>query len=136
MGAWGAGSFDNDTALDWVFQLDEFDDVMDLMQPFVLVSSVLDEEGYLDSDLGFEALAAAEIVAALAGQPLEELPEEVEDFLAAADEVDDESLEQLKQTARAAVRIVLSHNDSEARQLWEGQEDWTENVEGLIARLV
>jgi hypothetical protein len=65
MGAWDAGSFDNDTAGDWAFALGEQSDT-------TLVESTLDSvlavgAEYLDSDVACEGLAAAEVVARLRG---------------------------------------------------------------------
>ncbi|RYD32347.1 MAG: DUF4259 domain-containing protein [Verrucomicrobiaceae bacterium] len=46
MGAWGAGSFENDDALDWIAALAESNDTSILEEAF---SSVTDGEDYLDA---------------------------------------------------------------------------------------
>jgi hypothetical protein len=66
MGAWGVLAFENDTAGDWVWELDDVDDLS-------LVDRALDDVetisgGYLDSDTACIALAACEVLARLAGQ--------------------------------------------------------------------
>ena len=85
MGAWGAGSFDNDTALEYLDGLadagegvgddDEPGKIALILGPLAMVDSAStdmddmpeedDEEGgYLDADLACDAVAAAEVLAA------------------------------------------------------------------------
>ncbi|GAA4578170.1 hypothetical protein GCM10023176_53550 [Micromonospora coerulea] len=64
MGTWAAEPFDNDTAADWCGELD---DAAPEQRPALVeraLRAVLDEPGYLDSDLAVEAVAAAAVVAA------------------------------------------------------------------------
>ena len=64
MGSWAAGPFDNDTAADWCGELD---DTAPERRPALVeraLRAVLDEPGYLDSDLAVEAVAAAAVIAA------------------------------------------------------------------------
>jgi hypothetical protein len=72
MGAWGAGAFDNDDALDWLSELVDSPD-------FALGRAVLDVTAleYLEAPEGSAALAAAEVVAAARGHPAALLPDEV-----------------------------------------------------------
>jgi len=79
VGAWGTGAFENDTALDWLFELRHSIDL-------VLLKASLDtvvggDQAYIDADLGSTGLAAAEVVAALGGQPATDLPQEVRDWV-------------------------------------------------------
>lgn len=74
MGAWGVGTFENDDASDWVYQLEEAGD-LDLVE--VTLQAAADPEAYLEAPTCCMALAAAEVVAALAGQPAPDLPEEI-----------------------------------------------------------
>jgi|SRR5262245_10113782 len=65
MGAWGTGSFDNDTACDWAYDLKDTSDLS-------LIESALDKvlivgAEYLDASEAEKALAAAEAVARLKG---------------------------------------------------------------------
>ncbi|WP_203913520.1 DUF4259 domain-containing protein [Rhizocola hellebori] len=64
MGTWDSGPFDNDTAADWCGELDRADpgDRPALIRN--ALGAAADEEGYLDSDLACEAIAAAAVVAA------------------------------------------------------------------------
>ena len=74
MGAWGSGSYDNDAALDWIYELQYSDDLS------VVTNALcpnLEDEGYLEVDDGTAIIAAAEVVAALLDKPAADLPEEV-----------------------------------------------------------
>ena len=65
MGAWRLGPFDNDTACDWGYELDE---AAPSDRPAVLrkaLTTAADATGYLDHTEAAEAVAAAAIVAAL-----------------------------------------------------------------------
>ena len=76
MGTWGVLPFENDNALDWLWNLEEAGDPSVLIDALEAVDSV--EE--LEEDCE-EAIAAAEIVAALRGKPLPDLPDEVTAFV-------------------------------------------------------
>lgn len=91
MGAWGAGSFENDTALDFLQTIAEARDglgtesqpgkvglVIGPLAVAVAASTDIDdmrdgddddEGGYLDADLACDAVVAAEILAAVHGKP-------------------------------------------------------------------
>jgi hypothetical protein len=134
MGAWGTGLFENDDALDFAGDVVE-------RGGLALVENVLEE--LLDmSDESIEApdaeqvLVAAEIVAALAGRPAAEYPDELAEWLDALDAVPDDAL---VDTARRAVQRVLTP-PSELLELWEeaGEDDyaeWRVGVEAIAARL-
>lgn len=124
MGAWGLGSFENDTALDWVFDLTEGG--LDLIEQALDVVPGLQ----LDADEGSQALAAAEIVAALNGRGRGNLPEEVTAWMASVQPMD---AQPLRAKALQALDAVLSE-DSELRELWAETEDfeaWKADVEAL-----
>jgi hypothetical protein len=65
MGAWGAGTFENDTACDWSYQLEDAEDLSVVQGAIDAVLDVGDD--YLDADLGCEGLAASEVIARLKG---------------------------------------------------------------------
>ena len=65
MGAWDADTFDNDTACDWAYELENSEDLSYVQQTLNAVLEVADE--YLDSDIACEALAASEVLARLKG---------------------------------------------------------------------
>src|ERR1700759_4152917 len=77
-GAWGYQSFENDDAMDWISELtDAKGGVTTLNKPF---DAVIGTKGYLESPACCEAIAAAEVVAALTGHPSTKLPDEVVAF--------------------------------------------------------
>ncbi|MFE3450502.1 DUF4259 domain-containing protein [Nonomuraea sp. NPDC059194] len=115
MGTWDVGPFDNDTAADWCGDLQDADAAQ---RPGLIrraLATVVEQEGYLDSDVACEALAAAAIVAAQRGGPpitSAYAPE----FLRAGGgvEVPDD-------VAALAVRALdrVAGEGSEWRELWE-----------------
>jgi len=76
MGAWGVLPFENDNALDWVWSLEDAED-------FSVLSEAIDAVASQDKIIEDceEAIAAAEVIAALRGHPLPELPNEVAEFV-------------------------------------------------------
>lgn len=157
MGTWGLGPFENDTAADFVGDL--ADDLSNGELVVEQIAEVLTEAGgtpldeTLDADLGIEALAAAELVAAIVGRPGEALA------AAGPDAGDDDplSMDQLaawcrtadaakalaqtpglaKQAIRALDRVLAA--DSELAELWEETAEdgraWREDVLRLRTRL-
>lgn len=63
MGAWGVNTFDNDTACDWTYELENVDDLSLVRETLARVLAVGNE--YLDSDDACEGLAACEVIARL-----------------------------------------------------------------------
>ena len=136
MGAFGPGSFENDDALDFAAELEA--------SGADALSEVLERavggDGVRDAGLGAAALAAAEVVAALAGRPSRELPDEVKLWVAdagaglAAGEV-----ERLLGLARRAVAVVTG-GDAELARLWAATKPtetagWRASVADLGRRL-
>lgn len=126
MGAWGAGTFDNDDALDWLDDLvDGADDA---------IRDALESTGAepLEAPDASSALAAAEVVAAALGRPAADLPGEVSDWLQASDA---RSAAALAPLARQAVERVRAN--SELKDLWEESDPakWTAAVDDLRKRL-
>lgn len=130
MGTWDTGTFDNDSALDWVAVL-ESEGLSAASDAF---QAVIGQAGdYLDADDCASALAAAEVVAALRGRPAADLPGEVADWLAAHP---GDPGDELAAAARRAVELVLG--DSELAELWSESPEapaWRAGVEDLRARL-
>ena len=132
MGAWGHGSFDNDTALDWVTELDESDDHRLVLDALAVVTRTPASE-YLDADLCCDALAGAEVVAASRGKPHPSAPDAVATFVQRHPQI----LGSRGATAaRAAVTRIRDH--SELRELWSDSDDfadWIAGMDDLLARL-
>ena len=137
MGAWGAGSFENDTALDWAAGVQSVDEVR---RPFAQLKQDSDADAgegelFVDADFACELLAAAECVAAMMGRPSRDLPEELAQRLSAAGEPDNLLFHQ----ARNAVLHVM--RNSELAELWEeaaaesGENEWLATLTNLVDRL-
>ncbi len=124
MGAWDLGSFDNDEALDWIYELETWEEIDLLQEAF---DTVIAQKGKMPeaSDCSI-ALAAAEVVAALQGNPCEDLPEEVEEWIADKSEPD----AALVNLCREAIDIILA--ESELKELWRETEDYNAWVEGVL----
>jgi hypothetical protein len=133
MGAWGYGSFENDTALDWVAELEATND-LGLVER--AISEVIHSDGYLDADLGCIALAAAEVVAATKGKPAQDLPGEASAWIQTHQLI---ATQDLVQASLAAVDRVRNDEDSELKELWEEDEEnlteWHAVLDDLNLRL-
>ena len=130
MGAWGVGTFENDDAGDWVYRLEESEGLTLLTET---LAPAADPSGYLEAPACTEALAAAEVVAALAGRPAPDLPEEVQTWVKAhRAQVPGE----LRDLALRAVDQVAG--DSELKELWQESDEmaaWSDRVQELRGRL-
>lgn len=130
MGAWGTTTFDNDDTMDWV---GEFLEARTLGFLNETLSSAV-EEAYIEEPYGSSALAAAEVVAALRGNPNGPLPEELAEAL--TNFKPKKVNESIVELAGKAVTQVLEN--SELKELWEESEDyaeWKSNVHQLIHKL-
>jgi hypothetical protein len=134
MGAWGADTFDNDTACDWSYALDEVDDLSLVRETLARVLAVGEE--YLDSDDACEGLAACEVVARLKGNwgvrnPYTETVDKWVEAHAITPPGD------LIQSAVAIIDRVLTA-PSELLELWEEGDptEWRNAVENLRSRVV
>ena len=137
MGAWGSGSFENDTALDWAGTVRSLADVRSPFEQLKALTDASPEGGahFLDADLASELIAAGETVAMLMGRKIADFPNELQNVLANEGAPDDLLFHQ----ARNAVCHVLRH--SELAELWEeaaadsGVNEWNASITGLIDRL-
>lgn len=130
MGTWGIGNFENDAAADWVYQLDKFDGS-------TIIAATLEEittaDDYLDVGECTIALAAAEVVAALKGNPGDNVPEEVIYWITYREPRWDNHLVEL---ARQAVTRITTN--SELQMLFEESADfesWLAVQDNLLQRL-
>ncbi len=132
-GAWGVGVFENDDALDFIWEVQNGQPAEPLSAP---LKFALRSDGYIDATLGSRILVAAEAYAALNGKPSSELPE---DFAKWLDSKSWRPDMKLTGTAENAVKMVLDTDNSELAQLWqESPEDyqkWVEVVEDILKRL-
>lgn len=129
-GAWGPGSFENDDALDWAQQFE----AKPGMRALVATLEAATGAGYLEAPEGSAAIAAAEVLAAVAGKPSPTLPA---DLAAWAGKQPKESGLQRLPLARKAVARVARGDDSELRALWQESNGaaWRASIAELEARL-
>ncbi len=133
MGAWGHLAFDNDTANDWAYGLEDTDDLSLVEEAF----EELEEVGgaYLDQDIACCALAACEVLARCQGNAGYEnsYTEKVDEWVAA--NAIEPPLALLRRASAAIDRILGP--DSELRELWDdsGESEWRDSVEHLRKRL-
>ncbi len=137
MGAWGAGSFDNDTAMDWAATVTS---VADVRRPFERLKRETDAfsgdgELVVDSDFACELVAAAETVAMMLGRRIRDFPADLAERLAGAGQPDSLLFHQARNAVLHAMR------NSELAELWEeaapGAEpnEWLAELTRLIDRL-
>lgn len=129
-GAWGVGSFENDSALDWAFELDNASSTDFLLQTF----SAVPNSDYLQIDSCSAALAAADVVASMLAGTLSHLPEDVHAW---ASNYSAESFQALRVPALEAVSKCLNVEISEVAQLWDeaAPEQWSEYTVDLLVKL-
>ena len=130
MGAWDIGSFDNDDALDWVYELEEAEDFSILAEAF---ETVLGQRGAVpDASDSSIVVCAAEVTAGLLDSRSDELPDEVLAWM----EDQPEPSEALLKMASEALTIVL--NKSELKELWAESDvytEWEEGIRELLERM-
>jgi hypothetical protein len=136
MGAWGAGTLENDTAMDFLGGLAlDGGAAEDEARVRAAITAVVGGDGYLDQDEANEALAAAEVIAAAAGRPLAGEDPSASEYL---ETVAGRSpgLAQLAGTALPALDRVTA-DESELRELWEEGDaaHWLAAVDDLRDRL-
>lgn len=129
-GAWGADSFSNDDALDWLNRCIESKDSK-------VVASALNtaiHSNSLEASDGAAAVAAAEVVAAAAGKPGKPLPKELDDWLKHQPK---QELAKFAPVARKALVRVKDARVSELAQLWQESSDrqWDSTIAELEKRL-
>ncbi|TGE18040.1 DUF4259 domain-containing protein [Hymenobacter elongatus] len=130
MGTWGYYNFDNDAAAD--FAGDFRDDHSEAML-YEALATAAEEEGALEAAEASEALAAAEIVAAILGKPAKDFPADLIPVIVKLDAAESEDLREL---ATAAVEAVV--RKSELQELWAGKDDyanWQQLQHDLLERL-
>lgn len=128
MSTWDTSSFDNDDAQDWLAELDEAEGTDILTEA---LSTVAENEDYVEAPEAQQAVAAAEVVAAMNGHPAADLPDEAATWSQRRGSADST----LAELARRAVSRVQT--DSELKELWEEGDatDWNAMMSDLSARL-
>jgi hypothetical protein len=130
MGAWGYGSFENDDASDWVWELE---DAKSLGPVLSAIETIENGGSYLEAPDCSIALAAAEVVAAIFGNASPDLPESLGPIAA---ELSGTATETLK--SRAGAVVLRIKTESELRELWEDSgalAEWERGIDDLLSRL-
>lgn len=131
MSAWGIGAFDNDDAAEWLDELQAGDEAV--LQTAFEAAEI--GGGYLEAPEGAYILCACELVAALIGQAVSDLPEIVREWVEQHPALD---VHLLLPRGRNAIDRVLAE-DSELEELWRENADeypaWRKSVLTLKARL-
>jgi hypothetical protein len=132
MGAWDFGPFDNDDASDWLYELEESSSTSAIAAALNIVTDSGDE--YLEAPDCSNALAAAEIVAALRGRPIAKLPDNAKAWVDAHKEIEASFLVPLAQAAIQRIRT-----NSELKELWDESDEapkWYATLDDVSSRLI
>jgi Domain of unknown function (DUF4259) len=132
VGAWGTGSFQNDSANDWFYTVEE------AVEPGLVIASALDEAlaeaGYLELDSASAAIAGAELAASCAGQVPDDLPDHIRRWV--TEHPHQPHAAEIDQAIQAVERV---RGESELSELWEEEQgpenSWLGAIDDLIARL-
>ena len=130
MATWDYHNFDNDAAADFA---DTFRQRPNEAVLYEALATAAEEEGTLELADASQALAAAELVAAIIGRPAQDMPV---GLLPATTLLDADGQEDLQELAQEAVEAVL--RDSELQARWAATEnyaDWQALQQNLLTRL-
>ncbi|HTH48407.1 MAG TPA: DUF4259 domain-containing protein [Candidatus Limnocylindria bacterium] len=131
MGAWGSGTFENDDASDWLYELEESSETSVIAEALSVITDAGD--AYLEAPDCSNALAAAEIVAALRGKPPADFPDNAKKWVAEHAKLEVTALVKIAQAAIGRIR-----SNSELKELWDESEEaaeWYASLDNLEARL-
>lgn len=137
MGSWGEGNFENDDALDWVYDLENSKGLNTLLFPLYVINSYAE---YLSLPDCCEALAASEIIAASLSGDFSNIPEEAKFWLDQRQGLfgkkpkitEDNAL-----SAKTAIEKIVY--DSELKDLWEESDhfdDWLKVQNDLLEKII
>lgn len=130
MDGWSHDTFDQDDAADWVFDLEESSDLSVIHD--ALNAATDETEDYLDISIGAPAVAAAEVVASLNGNPATDLPDSIREWIVGKSAPD----AALNAKARRAISAVLA--GGELKDLWQETDDysnWVAHVKDIESRI-
>jgi len=132
-GTWGVGHFDNDEALDRSLDWAESETLSVIQNALDAVQN----SKYVEAPEAMTALVAAEVVAAAAGRPSPDLPDDLSAWIARQPRSE---LTALIPSAKSAISRVVSPEGSELYELWADvdqtvQLKWLAAVRELSERL-
>ncbi len=129
MGTWGLKAFENDGAADWAWSLPK-DGLRAIEAAF---DAVLDGEKYLEAPDCEHAIAAAEALCVLGGQPGAQVPNDVTKW--AVQEKARPSSALIDKAKRSLQKILAA---SELKELWAESDEsvkWEAEIKGIVSRL-
>ena len=132
MGAWATDSFANDDALDWLIDFAETPTIEMLRDTLEHITK-LDADDESEAPDCSEAIAAAEIVAALNGKPAANLPDDLKTWLQTDHGLDAKAL---RAVAIATLKRIVQA--SELQELWAESDlnaQWLAEIAELEQRL-
>jgi hypothetical protein len=134
MGAWDTTAFGNDAACDWIAELMESEGSELIEEAFDAVLSAGDD--LIEASTGEEALAAAEVVAWISGNPgrADDLGDDLQSW------IDDQDIDVESGLQKRALRVVnrVFNEPSELLDNWKESEDfadWRKSLADLKDRL-
>lgn len=129
-GAWGPGSFENDTASDWVYEIES------TKGREVLLSTIkaVFQSGYKEVDECTNAMAAAEVVASIKDGDHKNLPESLVKWVGENRSIFEPEIAKF---ALKAVQLCKNETNSELAQLWNENDSsgWSAQIKDLETRL-
>lgn len=133
MGTWGIGTFENDSAADFVWDVGDKPAIATIMVPIESLIEAVRSGDYLESGLCEEANAAVELLAALRyGDKSALSPSALEVIAKLRDKPSDAQMDQ----ARAIIdRIARDSELSEAFAESDSFETWQQSMAALRTRL-
>lgn len=136
MGSWDVGSFGNDAAADWVFELEEAEDLSVVESALNSVIEEAESDNYVESPTGCEAVAACEVIARLKSNfgKRDAFSEGVDNWVANHVITPDTDL------IAKALRVlgIVRSEQSELYQLWKESDsfaDWEASIDDLLSRV-
>jgi hypothetical protein len=129
MAGWGAGSFENDDAQNFLGELA----TKEPEHLKVILTHAADHAGYLEAPESSVAIAAAEVVAAANGNPSASVPSGISEWIGRFEGAPSAEMTELARRAVERVRL-----NSELKDLWleaEGLNEWSAGLRDLEGRL-
>lgn len=132
MSAWGISNFENDSALDWIDDIIQKKEVSDFKTQIETFLKNFSSENTSLIECA-EFLALAETIAGLVGNPSEDFPEELKDWI-------ENKYIKIEQTTIDACKkgVTLVMTDSEAKEMYLDSgyfKSWEKAQKSLVKRL-
>jgi transaldolase len=129
----GNSNFDDESAADFLDDFSEAPSEVALLEALAPAADAAQDQEYLEAEVAGPAAAAAEIVAALAGQPFPGFPA---DLLEQLEGLDVSDLEELQELATRAVTAIAQDSELRAQAAASSTlNDWLNEQQKLLKRL-